>query len=74
MFCKTILNYRDTVKSIIVPDDNLLRNSKALTLTMLRLLLSKAHKAKIFENHLNPVMLVFIGKLLLSAFGWVPIC
>ena len=29
---------------------------------------------RIFENHLNPVMLVFIGKLLLSTLRWVPIC
>ena len=27
---------------------------------------------KIFENHLNPVMLVFIGKLSLSTVRWVP--
>ena len=26
------------------------------------------------ENHLNPVMLVFIGILLLSTLRWVPIC
>ena len=33
------------------------------------------HKnAKIFENHLNPVMLVFIGKLSPSTHRWVPIC
>ena len=33
------------------------------------------HKnAKIFENHLNPVMLVFIWKLSLSALRWVVIC
>ena len=33
------------------------------------------HKnAKNHENHLNPVMLVFIGKLSLSTFRWVPIC
>ena len=32
-----------------------------LTLPMLRLLSSKAQGVKIFENHLNPVMLVFIG-------------
>ena len=32
------------------------------------------HKnANIFENHLNPVMLVFIWKLSLGTFRWVPI-
>ena len=31
------------------------------------------HKgAKIFEKHLNPVMLVFIRKLILSTAWWVP--
>ena len=39
----------------------------SLTLTLLRLRLSKAQGRKVFENHLNPVMLVFIGKLLLSS-------
>ena len=29
---------------------------------------------KIFENHLNPVILVFIGKLSLSTPRWVPTC
>ena len=29
---------------------------------------------KNYENHLNPVMWVFIGKLLLSTIRWVPIC
>ena len=33
---------------------------------MLRLLSSKHNDAEIFENHLNHVMLVFIGKLSLS--------
>ena len=37
-----------------------------LTLTMLRLLSSNAQERKYFENHLIPVMLVFIGKLSLS--------
>ena len=33
------------------------------------------HKnTEFFENLLNPVMLVFIGKLLLSPIRWVPIC
>ena len=33
------------------------------------------HKdANIFEKYLNPVMFVFIGKLSLSTFIWVPIC
>ena len=35
--------------------------------TMLTLLLSKARGCKISEKHLNPVVLVFIGKLLLSS-------
>ena len=38
----------------------------SLTLSMLRLLSSKAQGCKDLEYHLNPVMLVFIGKLLLS--------
>ena len=37
-----------------------------LTLPMLRLLLSKAQEANIFENDLNPVMFVFIKKFSLS--------
>ena len=33
------------------------------------------HKdAKIFENHLNSVMLLLIGKLSLSTLRWVPVC
>ena len=40
---------------------------KPLTLSLLMLLLSKALDAKIFENHLYPVMLVFIGY---SGFKW----
>ena len=33
------------------------------------------HKnAKIFEIHLNPVMMVFIGELLLRALRWIHIC
>ena len=35
-------------------------------------ILSKAQECKDFKNHLNPVMLVFIGKLLLSSLRWVP--
>ena len=38
----------------------------ALTLPMLRLHSSNAQERKYFENHLNPVMLVFIGQLSLS--------
>ena len=45
-----------------------------LTLSMLRLLRLKAKNSNIFKNHLNPVMLVFIGKLSLSTNIWVPIC
>ena len=30
-------------------------------LPMVSLILSKENESKIFENHLNPVMLVFIG-------------
>ena len=30
--------------------------------------------ARIFENHLNPVMLILIGKLSLRTLIWVPIC
>ena len=36
--------------------------------------LSNDEDTEIFENHLNPVMLVFIGKLLLSTLRWVPMC
>ena len=47
-----------------------------LTLPMQRLLSSfTSHTdGKSFENHLNPVMLVFIGKFTLSTLSWVPIC
>ena len=41
-------------------------NKVSLILPMLRLFLSKHKDAKILENNLNPVMLVFIGKLSLS--------
>ena len=34
----------------------------------------KHKNANYFENHQNPVMLVFIGKLLMSTLRWVPIC
>ena len=30
--------------------------------------------AKIYENHLNPVILVFIWKLLLSTIKWISMC
>ena len=53
---------------------DLLQNILPLTLPMLRLLSPKAQGCKIFENHLNPVILVFIGKLSLRALRWVPIC
>ena len=39
---------------------------QSLTLPMLRLLSQKHMDAKIFEKHLNAVMLVLIGKLSLS--------
>ena len=46
-----------------------------LIILMLRLNLCLRHKnSKEFENHLNPVMLVFIGKVSLSTDIWVPIC
>ena len=45
-----------------------------LTLLMLRLHSSMHKKAKICENHLYPVMLVFIGKHSLSTLRWIPIC
>ena len=49
---------------------NLTHIHKRLTLPLLRLLSSKAQGRKdYFENHLNPVMLVFIGYLLLSTLG-----
>ena len=46
----------------------------SLTLRMLRLHSSEHKEAAIFENYLNPVMLVFIGKLSLSTIRWVPMC
>ena len=45
-----------------------------LTLPMLRLLSFQHKNSKIFENHLNPVILVLIWKLSLSTLRWVPIC
>ena len=42
------------------------KNKDDSTLPIQKLLLSKQNGAKIFENNLNLVMLVFIGKLLLS--------
>ena len=47
---------------------NLSMREWAITLLMLRLLHPKHNGAKIFQNYLNPVMLVFIGKLFLSTF------
>ena len=49
-------------------------SSNPLMLPMLRLFLSKHKDAKIFEIHLNPTMLVSIGKVLLSTLIWVPFC
>ena len=34
----------------------------------------KHYDAKIFEKHVNPVMLLFIGKLSMSTLRWVPTC
>ena len=49
--------------------------SIVLTLPMLRLYFCSKHKnVKIYEKHLNPVLLVFIWKLSLSTVKWVPIC
>ena len=46
-----------------------LQNSTVLTLPMLSGYFHPKHKgAKIFENHLNPAMLAFIGLLSLSTF------
>ena len=42
-------------------------------LPMLRLLSSKVQGLKKIENQLYPVILVFIGELLLSTLRWVPI-
>ena len=50
------------------------RSNKMLTLPVLRLLLPNHKDAKPFENHSNPVMLVFIGEPSLSTFKWVPMC
>ena len=41
---------------------------------MLKLLSYKVNEAKILENRLNPVMLVFMGKLLLNTVRGVPVC
>ena len=46
----------------------------ALTLQCCGCFRPKHMDAKIFENHLNLVILVFIGKLSLSTLIWVPIC
>ena len=35
---------------------------------------SRRIDAKIFENHWNPIILVFIGKFSPSTFRWVPMC
>ena len=43
---------------LCIPDNKF---SSVLTLPMLRLLPSTAQGRKIFENHINPVMLVFTG-------------
>ena len=48
--------------------------SEGLTITKLRLLLFKAQGCKHFWKHLNTVMLVFIGKLLLSSLRWILLC
>ena len=42
------------------------KNSETLTLPMLRLLSSKAQGRSFYENHLYPVMLVFIGQISVS--------
>ena len=52
----------------------LCRGGDTLTFWHWGYLRPKHKDAKILENHLNPVMLVFIGKLLLSTLRWVPIC
>ena len=41
---------------------------------MLRIFSTKHYDVKIFENHLNPVLLVFIGKHSLSTLRCEPIC
>ena len=43
-----------------------------LTFQMLKL--PSSEDAKIFKNHLIPVVLVSIGKLFLSRIRWVPMC
>ena len=46
-----------------------------LTFPMLKLYFHPKHKdAKIKKKHIIPVMLLFIGKLLLSTLRWVPMC
>ena len=47
---------------------------RILFLPMLRLLSSKAQGCKVFENHVNPVMLVLIGLFLPSTLRSLPIC
>ena len=50
-------------------------SNMCLTLPMLQGYFRPKHKdAKIFVNHLKPVLLVFIRKLSLSTIRWVPIC
>ena len=57
--------YQHNMKSRVRPIRNSGFNGN-LTLPMPRLLSPKNKDAHIFESHLNPVMLVFIGLLLLS--------
>ena len=65
--------YQHNMKSRVRPIRNSGFNGN-LTLPMPRLLSPKNKDAQVFESHLNPVMLVFIGLLLLSTIRWVPMC
>ena len=47
--------------------------SNPLTLQCWGYFRPKRKGVKMFENHLNPVMLVFIGELSLSTLWWIPI-
>ena len=64
-----LLNIKKEINPFMpeVPTMSHLCNS--LTVSMLRLLSSKAQKRKYFANHRNPVMLEFIGQLSLSTLG-----
>ena len=67
---ETIFSMKNTIvntENAILPMQGYRRIHTNLTLPLLSGYFHPMHEdAKIFENHLNPVMLVFIGKVSLS--------